>query len=289
MPDYAQFSTSFTMSILAAAVASAGILVMRYTPAFRNNKIDYFTSFAAGILLTAAFLHIIPEALEIYADSAIYIAIGYFAMYLINRLLSSYVCHEHMHPKDECPEGEHSHAHLHNKLHHSEHSSPFDARLGIMSVIGIGTHSFIDGIVYSVTFTHSIYTGLLASVGLVLHEFAEGAVTYTLLISAGIKPKKAMIVALFTAALTTPMGMLVSYPFVHHLQGETLAILLALSGGSLIYVGASHLIPHTEKEPLRFSFVAVLAGVLTAVLIGVTGGEHGHGGNADVHIEEYSE
>lgn len=287
MPDYTQFSTSFAMSVIAAVVATTGILVMRYTPAFRNNKIDYFTSFAAGILLTAAFLHVIPEALEIDRTVGIFIAVGYFAMYLINRLLSTYVCHEHEHPADEC----HSHSH--------KHESSFDARLGILSVIGIGTHSFIDGIVYSITFTHSIYTGVLASVGLVLHEFAEGAVTFTLLIAAGMHPKKAMIIALFAAALTTPLGMLISYPFVHHLQGEPLAILLALSGGSLIYVGASHLIPHTEKEPMRFSFAAVLAGVLTAVMIGATHSHEGHEHvghdiqeehaehNEDVHEEDH--
>ena len=106
--------------------------------------------------------------------------------------------------------------------------------------------------------------------------------TYTLLISARFAPRKAFIIAFFAAALTTPVGMLVSYPFVHHLHGEPLAILLALSGGSLIYVGASHLIPHVEKEPLRFSFVAVLAGAAMAILIASTehhghGDKHGHG------------
>ncbi len=254
------------MSIVAASVATFGILIVRFTPAFRNNKIDYFTSFAAGILLTAAFVHVIPEALEIYSGAAIYIAVGYFSMYLINRLLSTYVCHEHEHPADEC----HSHSHDHE----------FDARLGILSVIGIGLHSFIDGVVYSITFTHSIYTGLLASVGLVLHEFAEGAVIYTLLRSAKMDQKKAFWIAIFTAALTTPLGMLISYPFVHEMEGAPLAILLALSGGSLIYVGASHLIPHTEKEPLRFSFAAVIAGVITAFMIGAVDDGHGHGHGA---------
>lgn len=280
MPDHTQFSTSFTMSLIAAAVATLGILTMRYTPAFRNNKIDYFTSFAAGILLSAAFLHVIPEALEIDHDIGIFIAVGYFSMYLINRFLCTYVCHEHEHPKEECPEGEAAHKHDHHDSQaHDHHHSKFDERLGILSVIGIGLHSFIDGIVYTITFTHSIYTGIIASLGLILHEFAEGAVIYTLLISAQIHPKKAVVIAFFAAALTTPLGMLISYPFVHHLQGAPLATLLALSGGSLIYVGASHLIPHTEKEPLRFSFAAVLAGVLTAIFIGAVDGEHDHGGS----------
>lgn len=268
MPDFTQFSTSFAMSVIAMIVATIGILLVRYTPVFRDKNIDYFTAFAAGILLTAAFVHVIPEAILEFPDTAVYIAIGYFGMYLINRLLSSYVCHEH------------NHTHEHDGCAHER----VDIRLGILAVIGIGAHSFIDGIVYSITFTHSIYTGLLASVGLILHEFAEGAVTYTLLISAKFAPRKAFIIAFITAALTTPLGLLISYPFVHHLQGEPLAVLLALSGGSLIYVGASHLIPHVEKEPIRFSFIAVLAGAVMAVIIGAT--EHGHGGYGHGKHEE---
>jgi zinc transporter ZupT len=115
-----------------------------------------------------------------------------------------------------------------------------------------------------------------------LHEFAEGAVTYSLLISAKFAPRKAFIIAFITAALTTPLGLLISYPFVHHLHGEPLAVLLALSGGSLIYVGASHLIPHVEKEPIRFSFVAVLAGAAMAIFISISE-PHAHGGGHKEH------
>ena len=159
MPDFAEFSTSFAMSMIAMVVATIGILLVRHTPMFRNQNIDYFTAFAAGILLTAAFVHVIPEAILDYPDTALYIAAGYFGMYFVNRLLSSYVCHEH------------NHAHEHEHCSHER----VDIRLGILAVIGIGAHSFIDGIVYSITFTHSIYTGLMASFGLILHEFAEGA------------------------------------------------------------------------------------------------------------------
>lgn len=261
MPDFSQFSTTAAMSVAAAIIATIGILVVRYAPTFRHRNIDYFTAFAAGILVTAAIYHIVPESLELYKDAALYVVIGYFAMYLINRTLSSFVCHEHDH---------------------------LDKRVGMMAVIGIGTHSTIDGIVYSITFTNSMFTGFVVSLGMILHEFAEGAVTYSLLAGAGFDRRKAFVIAFFAAALTTPIGMLVSYPFVHHLQGEPLAILLALSGGSLIYVGASHLIPHTEKEPLRYSFVAVLAGVAMAILIGISEPHH-HGGEEHEHEEHHEE
>jgi zinc transporter ZupT len=49
-----------------------------------------------------------------------------------------------------------------------------------------------------------------------------------------------------------------------------LGLLLALSAGALVYVGASHLLPEVEKENRRYSLVALAAGVLVAAAIKLT-------------------
>jgi zinc transporter ZupT len=53
-------------------------------------------------------------------------------------------------------------------------------------MVGIGIHSFIDGIIYSVTFSVSALTGTLVSIGMVMHEFPEGVFTYVLLRKGGL-------------------------------------------------------------------------------------------------------
>ena len=67
-------------------------------------------------------------------------------------------------------------------------------------MLGIGIHSFIDGFVYSITFTVSIFTGVLAATGMVLHEFPEGIITYLLLLRGGFSEKTALLLAFFAAA-----------------------------------------------------------------------------------------
>lgn len=76
-----------------------------------------------------------------------------------------------------------------------------------------------------------------------------------------------MILAFLSAAATTPMGMLLSYPFISVIEQQTLGALLSLSAGSLIYVGATHLLPRAEQEHKKYSFVALAGGVLVAFLI----------------------
>ncbi len=46
-----------------------------------------------------------------------------------------------------------------------------------------------------------------------------------------------------------------------------IGILLAVSAGALVYVGASHLLPAVERENKKYSILALAAGVLVAVFI----------------------
>jgi len=139
--------------------------------------------------------------------------------------------------------------------------------MGIIPMLGIGLHSFVDGVIYSVTFNVNIFTGVLAAVGMVLHEFPEGIVTSVLLERAGFSRKKSALYAFLAAALSTPLGTLISYPFIEVISRPLLGLLLAASAGVLVYVGASHLLPAVEKENRRYTILTLTAGVLVALVI----------------------
>jgi zinc transporter ZupT len=158
-------------------------------------------------------------------------------MHLFNRFLTAYVC---------------------------DKPATVEYALGLVPLLGIGFHSFLDGVVYSISFSVSMFTGALVALGMVLHEFPEGIVTYTLLIRGGFSERSSFLLAFLAAGLTTPLGTLVSYPFVSRIDPPLLGLLLALSAGALIYVGATHLLPQAERERRRFSLVALGAGILVA-------------------------
>jgi zinc transporter ZupT len=232
------FWTALAASMLAAGVTTAGIVVIRRFESWGRNNTAYFVSFAAGILITVSLLHIIPKALEMQPQAAVLVLAGYMALYASNRFITTFVC--------DRPE----------RAHYA---------IGLVPMIGIGLHSFIDGAIYSVTFTVGIFTGALTAVGMVLHEFPEGVVTYVLLLRAGFGATRAFALAFLAAALTTPVGMLASFPFVDALAPPVLGALLALSGGALLYVGATHLLPQAEREARRFSVAALVAGMIVAL------------------------
>ena len=98
-------------------------------------------------------------------------------------------------------------------------------------------------------------------------ESTKGVVTFVLLERGGFGRRKSARIAFFAAALSTPLGTLLSYPFISRIEPSVLGILLALSAGALVYVGASHLLPEVERENRRYAIFALAVGVLVAAII----------------------
>lgn len=238
--DSCSFIPVFLASSLACVVTIVGILVIRRHEKWGRANAAYFMSFAAGVLISVSFIHIIPKSFDMNETSPFYLLVGFILLHVINRYINTVVCHEY---------------------------DRIDYALGLIPMLGIGFHSFLDGVIYSITFKVSVFTGILAAIGMVLHEFPEGIVTYLLLERAGFKRKKSLIYSILAAAISTPLGTLVSYPFISRISLSSLSILLALSAGSLVYVGASHLLPAVEKENKRHTLFPLFMGVFVAVII----------------------
>jgi len=229
--------TAHLASLVAATVTTGGIIAVHRSEAWARRNTTYFASFAAGVLIAVSFLHIVPKSFAMNADAPLYLLGGYLLMLLFNRFLTAYVCDK--------PE-------------------TADYALGLVPLVGIAFHSFLDGVIYAISFTASLLTGALVALGMVLHEFPEGIITYTLLLRSGFSARRSFLLAFLAAAVTTPAGTFISYPFVSRIDPAWLGNLLALSAGALIYVGATHLLPRTEQEPRKYGLVALAAGIAVA-------------------------
>jgi len=223
----------------ACAVTSAGIYtISRFEEAARRYSV-YFVSFAAGVLITVSFLHLIPHSIKLTGSAPAYVLAGLLGLYLIDRLLER----------------------------HGHEEAPPHSGAGTAAMIGIGLHSLLDGMIFSITFTAGMTTGILSAVGMVLHEFPEGIIMFTLLERFGYDRRHAVWIAFLVAGVTTPAGVLVSYPFVRRLDLSALAPLIAACGGALVYVGASHLLPMTLQEKKGGTLLFLCLGVVLAALV----------------------
>jgi zinc and cadmium transporter len=86
------FWTAFAVSLLAAAVTSVGIYTIRKFAGWGQRNTTYFMCFAAGVLISASFLHIIPKSLSMNQYASAYLLAGYFGLHLFDRFLTAFVC-----------------------------------------------------------------------------------------------------------------------------------------------------------------------------------------------------
>jgi len=227
--------------IVVFAISSAifnriGTFVVSSHKSWTDSLKNYFMCFAAGVLISSPLILALPKAVAKSPYAGLAALGGFLFMFFSNKIIN-------------------------------KKSREKDLAFGITAIEGIGIHSFVDGIIYSVTFSISILTGFLTGVGLVIHEFAEGVITYTFLIKGGVKQKKALLYAFLVAAMTTPVGAFIAYPIINKLDSSVLGILLGFVAGVLIYVSSSHLLPEARENSHRHSTLAFLIGVMFSLLL----------------------
>jgi zinc and cadmium transporter len=195
--------------------------------------------FAAGALLAAAFLDLLPEALHAgdYERILLITLVGFLVFFVLERSLSWF---HHHHDDSE------QHAHS-------------DRNVWLI-VIGDTLHNFLDGLAIGAAFLVSPATGIVTTIAIAAHEIPQEIGDFGLMLSKGMRKRNVLLVNIISA-LVTVIGAAAVYGF-----GESLhiseAVLLAITAGFFIYIAASDIIPMIHAEPKRR-----VANIQTAVLI----------------------
>ena len=243
--------------LIAASTTLLGLLAVAFFSNWTERYARLFGLVAAGMLCTLIFLHILPEAFASSSDAPTWLALGFFGGLFLNVSIQTWL-----------PDT-------------SKGGLPHEA---ITPIVAIGLHSFIDGVIYAVTFSVSFSAGLFTALSLIMHEFPEGVIAYAILRRYAVPRNKALFWAFMAAALTTPLGVLVSAPLIHLLDETLIGLLFAFSAGLLLYVATGPLlVPLKDVGPGR-GLMALLLGVGVAVLlISLPLSGHSHSGHEHIH------
>jgi len=207
----------------------------------------YLISFASGALLSAALLDIFPESLELNKSASLYVLLSFVALYILEQNLVLHASHEDL----ECRADEERH-----RLH----------SLGVISFLGIGFHSLLDGVIIGAGFLESTTIGLIATIGVISHELPEGLSIMGLLFHAGFSRNRGLIYSVIVA-LATPVGAVASSLLLRGIESGLLGALLAAAAGSFLYIAASDLIPQTRGHRSPYIIPLVIGGMVTLLAL----------------------
>jgi zinc and cadmium transporter len=228
------------------------------------SLVDKLVCVSAGLLLTVAFTHLLPEAFHSTADPA---ALGWL---LLGGILGLFLL-------EKVALIHHTHHHEGDSHHHEHGHDAHEARRGGWPVlIGDTFHNFGDGVLIAAAFVVDVQLGIAATVAVLAHEVPHEIGDFMILLNAGFSRRKAFVFNL-AAGGSAVLGGVIGYFVLDTLQ-RLLPYALALAAASFIYIALSDLLPEMmRRTSLRRSLPEVglvLLGVVIASLATALVGTH---------------
>lgn len=225
-----------------ASIADLSGLFLFWKRGWAARYSNLLVSFAAGALLGAAFLELLPEVLE-WGGGFGFVLVGILLFYLFERILFLYHCHD-----GQCD------VHLFSYL----------------MLVGNTLHDFIDGVIIALTFLADFNLGVVTAIAVIAHEFPSGIGEFGVLLHGGFRESQALLYTILTI-LATPLGALVTLSLAGRVE-SIMGSLLALAAGGFIYIAAVDLIPETHREFNRrrslVQGILLVTGIMVIYLVG---------------------
>jgi zinc and cadmium transporter len=198
--------------------------------------------FSAGVLISVSLIHLIPEAIHQAGEKASY-------WVLFSFLFSFFF--------------EQVFAHLH---HHEEKKGTLTRASIPLVIFGDTVHNLIDGVAIASAYLVSPFSGFVVALSSFLHETPHEIGDFGLLTSLGWERKKTFLTNFFSSLATFP-GAYLTF-FFSSVWGELTGILLAVSAGTFLYLGASDFLPEVGSDEGKTHWkdlLAFLIGILVIV------------------------
>jgi len=225
---------SVLTGILSVMAASVFLLIPE---ARRQSLIPHLVSFAIGTLLGAAFLGLLPHAVESYQLTEFHglfltLLLGLLGFFLLEKMVLWRHCHT-----DHCE----AHAPDADNLNHNSSQAA-----GTLVLIGDGVHNFVDGVLIAAAFLTDIHLGVVTAIAIGSHEIPQEVGDFIILLHSGFSRGKALFYNVLSS-LATLVGALIAY-FSLSQTSQILPYLLAIAASSFIYVAMADLLPNLHKR-----------------------------------------
>lgn len=231
----------------------AGVWAIRRFEVWAVRHTAELIAFASGLLISGALLHLVPESVELVGGEA---GLGW----TLGSFLALYLAEAHFVP----------HVHARGEavgeelLHEHKHGHP----IGVMVVLGLAIHSVVDGVSVGAGLAAGAVLGTVTALLVIVHKLPVGIAAMSALYHSGLPGRRAVVISA-ALAMITPVAVMVSYLSFRTVSEQLLGILLALAGGSFLYVGGADLLPEGQARGRVANTVMFLLGVAVMALIKV--------------------
>lgn len=252
-------------AILVAALAGGALPLLGNV---RRN--DAFLSFSAGVMLGAAFFHMLPEAVERAGMASVpFVLLGFLFLFLLERFVLVHVCAEPGPAALELAAGEAAghapqiHPHLHGHGEPCEGTGCTVHTVGLAAFVGLSLHTMIDGFALGAASTDRAL-GFLVFLAILAHKVPSSFSLSAILRAEGYSRRRALAMnAAFSLMVPLGAALYLGLRDLLHTERFT-AFALAASSGTFLHLALSDILPdlHRRGESKLKLSAALLTGVL---------------------------
>jgi len=261
------------VGLAAAAVSglatSLGALPFVFVRSLPRRVYDGILGLGAGLMLAAATLGLLSQAVHDVRDEGVLdlrrlaaVVVGFSLGVAIAAIMDRFIPHHHA--------GGH-HQHLGHEPGHDRHDDDHgtgDARRGYAVVGALTLHRIPEGLAIGAGFAvpGSSHLGLLLAIAVGVQNVCEGLVMAAPLRQGGVSARSGFVIVASTG-LAIPAAAVVGGSLAA-LAAPAMPFILALAGGTLIYITSNEIIPesHSHGHEGTASAGVVLGFLLTMVL-----------------------
>lgn len=276
----------FLFSLMVIGVSVAGG-VLPLLSVVTHTRLQLYLSFAAGVMLGAAFFHMLPEAAELGTSVFSWSLAGLLTLFLLERFCSY---HHHEAPGLERVGHEHGDGEECTGAEVGKTGRPERGIHWGAAAIGLAVHSITGGVALAtaVATDYGRRGGLGPAswgvlVATLVHKPADALTIVSLMLRAGVSTGRARMVN-FGFSLMIPLGIVLFVGGLGRLSEERTeaftSAALAFSAGTFLCIALSDLLPeiHFHSHDRVKLSIALLAGIALMGLTMTGHGSHSHGG-----------
>ena len=222
------------------------------------RRSDTLLSFSAGVMLGAAFFHMLPEAIDGAGIRALpFVLLGFLCLFLLERFVLVHICAE---PGPTAEAALHPHGtpgHVHGGATGCDVHT-----LGLAAFVGLSLHTIIDGFALGAASTETTL-GFLVFLAILAHKVPSSFSLSAILRAEGYSRRRALLMnAAFAAMVPLGAAVYVLLRELVHAPSFT-ALALAASAGTFLHLALSDILPdlHRRGERKLGLSAALLAGI----------------------------
>lgn len=219
-----------TISILILFIISLSGIIITHHPGISKKILENIISLGAGVMISISIVHILPESIKINENISLAFIAGFILIYFIENFLMVHSCVEH-----EC------------HYHH----------ISIVSWIALFVHTFFDWIWIWAWYLSNSNLWYIILAWVAIHQIPVSFSISSLLKHSNFT-KKIQTFMMIIFAASAPLWFIMSFLFLSWVWSEFYtSLFLAFSGGSLLYIWASDLLPTIHKNSKNRNSVIV--------------------------------